>query len=330
MQVSSNHHLIPRVYLSSWIRSGNTIYSIDKENSKEVPHNIENICKINDYHSIKAGMPCCNEEELKEIFKILSDYEVICNNIKIKKYEEYNKYYYDFEKWSIYKKDGNLAPKKMIKREIDKVKIVTIEDLWNKKYENKWKQSLEMMEQRILNSNGYEIDEFLKAFWVKFIISMDSRGFIGNKDIKGALNTFNNYISLDEIDIPFEERIKPFMDNASKEIENNILLAEFRDFLNDKGRLYARAKEYINGINLQFIVANGKEKFLTSDDPSFFYKEENFYTHIMPITPYILIRFCKLDDKYRNKYPISRVNDKIVKTYNKVIIDNSYKYYFKY
>lgn len=325
MGIPSNHHLIPRVYLRMWARSGNTIYSIDKKTGEERVHNIEKICNINEYHSIKAGMPCCNDKDLKEIFKILNDYDVIYGNKKLKEYEEYNKYYYDFEEWEIFRKDGNLASKKMLKREIDKVKILEIEDLWNKKYESKWKEMLQMLEQKIQNSTEYKVDEFMKGYLIKFIISMNARGFVGDKSI----NDIFNMLPLDDIDIPFEERTKAFMDNADKEMKNNILLAEFRDFLNDKGRLYFKAKQYITRVNLQFLIADGEERFFTSDNPSFFYEIKDYHTHIMPVTPQILIRFCKLDERYKYKYDVRKVDDKIVKMYNEAIIDNCYNYYFK-
>lgn len=119
MASSSNHHLIPRVYLRSWICSGDTIYAIDKNTKKVTPHNVERICSINDYHSIKAGMPCSKIDDLKYIFEILQDYVVVYNERNISKYEDYNKYYYDFNNWNILKKDGKLASKKMIKAEIN-------------------------------------------------------------------------------------------------------------------------------------------------------------------------------------------------------------------
>lgn len=330
---SSNHHLIPRVYLRSWVKSGENINRVKKDNGEVIGRNLETVCSINNFHSIKAGMPCCKEEELRNIFIGFDQYEVLYNGKKLDAYEELNQYYYDIEKWTIKSKvDGKLISSKQIKAEVDRNKVVDIEDNWDIKYEDKWKGKLRIIEERVNRIGDMKeiyVDEFYKGYLVKFSIALCARGFIGDLDIKQSLDIINNIMHLDDIDIPYNERVKAYADNFSKEMDNNIRLDLYRDFLNNKGILYDKAKAYIKNINIQFLVSNAGKSFVTSDNPSFFYKNSNgIHTHIMPITPHILMRFCKLNSDNKGKYNIRRVDDNIVDQYNKAIIDSCYMYYF--
>lgn len=329
MADSKKHHLVPRVYLKRWIKLGNTLHAINKRTHKREDRNVEKVCVKNDYHTIKAGMQCAEDRDLKIIFKVLENCEIYYNGKKIDKLKEYNNFYCDFNDWDIKNKDGTAVSKKKIKSEIDKVKITEIESLWSEKYEDKWNKIVNIIEQRVKDSKGDTIDKFYKGFIIKWIIAMNLRGYIGSEDINEAFDIFNGYIPLYDIDIPYDERIKSSQKNIEDEIKNDILLKIYREFLNNRGKFYDKARWYIKNINLEFIVADGNEKFVTSDNPSF-YKKGNIDKYIMPVTPSILIRFCKLEYGYENKYLISRISEKEVKEYNKLIVNNCYEYYFEY
>lgn len=330
---SSNHHLIPRVYLRSWVKSGDSIIRVEKENHSVECRNLENVCSINNFHSIKAGMPCCKEEDLKTIFIGFDQYEVFYNDKVLDIYEELNKYYYDIEKWIIKSKiDGKLISSKKVKNEVDRKKVVDIEEKWSEKYEDKWNDMLGMIKERVSRIGDIreiDVDKFYKGYLVKFAIALCARGFAGDADIKKSFDMINEIIHLDEMDIPYEERVKTYADDCSKEMDNNVRLNIYRDFLNNEGTLYDKAKAYIKNINIQFLVADAEKSFVTSDNPSFFSKNSNgSHTHIMPITPEILMRFCKLSSDNKGKYNIKKVDNITVEQYNKVIIDNCFKYYF--
>ncbi len=68
------HHLIPRTYLKSWCYSNKSIYVFNKEKRKYETKNIENNFGITQFHSIVAGMPICEENDLKKIFECLEGY----------------------------------------------------------------------------------------------------------------------------------------------------------------------------------------------------------------------------------------------------------------
>ena len=63
-----------------------------------------------------------------------------------------NKIYYDFDNWTIQRKDGSVVSKKKLKAEIEKVKIRDIEELWPLKYEDAWGTVRSELENSIFNS----------------------------------------------------------------------------------------------------------------------------------------------------------------------------------
>lgn len=72
------HHLVPKTYMSAWANESGTLQVefLDKPDVL-VPRNKENIAGITDYHSIKAGMLICTEEDTKKIFSPVSEYIVM-------------------------------------------------------------------------------------------------------------------------------------------------------------------------------------------------------------------------------------------------------------
>lgn len=141
------HHLVPRTYLKAWCYSNDSIYVMNKETKLVESKNIANNFGITGFHSIVAGMPICEYNDLLKIFKILEGYDVFYVEKQLRSLEEYNKNYLDFDKWVI-KKEGiqiSNKNKNILKAEIDKVKIKDIENLWANKYEDKWKKLRECL-----------------------------------------------------------------------------------------------------------------------------------------------------------------------------------------
>ncbi|MFQ9072351.1 MAG: hypothetical protein ACLR43_06175 [Faecalibacillus faecis] len=86
---------------------------------------------------------------------------------------ELNKIYYDFENWTVYRKDGFVVSKKRLKSEIDKVKIRDIEALWSSKYEDAWGTIRSELEEAIMNSPDGIIPDTNKEYLMKFYTALD-------------------------------------------------------------------------------------------------------------------------------------------------------------
>lgn len=133
------HHLIPQTYMAAWSRGNGTLKIEFKDNpGVTVERNKESIAGITDFHTIKAGMPICTQADTDEFFASCMPYVVSYEGKVIYDTQELNNIYWDFDNWSITKKDGSLVRKKHIRIEIDKVKIKDIEANWSTNYENSW------------------------------------------------------------------------------------------------------------------------------------------------------------------------------------------------
>ena len=329
MSKAKYHHLVPQVYMKEWIYSGKSIYTFDKlDGNKAYPKNIENFGGIMQYHSIKAGMPCCNDDDLIKIFKPLEGFKIIYDGETLNTFRDYNNLYHHIDDWEVFDYDENkISNKKFneIKQHLKNYKIIDIENLWDIKYETKWNFHLDIIKQRIRDFDK-EVDEFYKGFLMKWIVGLDWRSFKSNKDLEWVFEMVDKSIGLGDIEILKQDRILKKCDNASEEMKHNILLKKFYEFLNNEGIIYEKAKKYIKNYTIKFLVSECDIPFITSDNPSFscIWKDHIYY--FMPVTPNILINIV-VDKEKNNKYMIHRIKDnEEVKELNKIIYDNAQQY----
>lgn len=319
------NHLVPATYLKSWCVNNDSIYTKDNLNNIKIL-NRYNSFGINDYYSIKAGMCCCRDEDLEKIFDPVKGLHVIYEENELMSNKLYNEKYYDFNNWIILDEKNNQLTKKQInvlKQKIDKIKIVDIEKLWNIKYEDKWDDIKLTITQRLDDLKTNAIEPFEKEFLMKWIILLDWRGFQSNNEFNNIFNFIDKFIPLSKIDIEYKDRVIPKCDNAIKEMKRELLLSNFREFLSEYGKMYERAKGYIKYTTIRFLKSDNIP-FITSDNPSFEYRSSKCVTHIMPVTPKLLITVVK--GNIDSCYYVNQLADKEVKQINKIIKDNSEKY----
>ena len=319
------HHLIPRTYLSAWEHGNGTLYIRYLENKGDVvERNKDNVAGITNYHSIVAGMPIVTKEDADVIFACLDGLEVHYGDTIISDNLELNKIYYDFENWTVYRKDGFVVSKKRLKSEIDKVKIRDIEALWSSKYEDAWGTIRSELEEAIMNSPDGIIPDTNKEYLMKFYTALDWRSIKSNIQFNVAWEWLcKEVLRLDEIDIPEEERELPMLDNAAEEMKHNLLLKYYRQYLNDSGVIFTHAMANLANTSFHFLVADGSETFYTSDNPVFiFRRRDGKLQGVLPLTPRILMAQGRDSDHETNFY-ISHITDEAVKRYNAEIEKNA-------
>ena len=319
------HHLIPRTYLSAWEHGNGTLYIRYLENKEDVvERNKDNVAGITNYHSIVAGMPIVTKEDADVIFACLDGLEVHYGDTIISDNLELNKIYYDFENWTVYRKDGFVVSKKRLKSEIDKVKIRDIEALWSSKYEDAWGTIRSELEEAIMNSPDGIIPDTNKEYLMKFYTALDWRSIKSNIQFNVAWEWLcKEVLRLDEIDIPEEERELPMLDNAAEEMKHNLLLKFYRQYLNDSGVIFTHAMANLANTSFHFLVADGSETFYTSDNPVFiFRRRDGKLQGVLPLTPRILMAQGRDSDHETNFY-ISHITDEAVKRYNAEIEKNA-------
>lgn len=323
------HHLIPQTYLRSWCYSSGSVYSFHKDNLSEViVKNIANNFGLNHYHSIRAGMPCCTNDDLLKIFAPINNYKVIFDGKELTSLAEYNNTYFSFKEWDIYYPNGCRVPravKNEIKARIEANKVLDIEELWSKKYESGWNFLLQMIKQRTNSSTNLSIDEFYKGKLMKFIVSLNWRSFISNEQLREAFDLIDAIVDLKNIKIPEEDRNIMTDKTVYDEIKHNYLLKQFGAFLRDEGIIYNMAKGYIKHLGIRFLISSEKAEFITSDNPSFIYLGNDGIHHIMPVNPRILISIRKYSFK-EGKYYIEQLGEKEVRKINSIIVDNAQEF----
>lgn len=323
MQIPKEHHLVPRTYLRPWCYSNDSLYILDKATRRIESKNIDNNFKKNHYHTITAGMPICNDNDLKYIFKCLEGYDVYYDNKKLETLREYNNHYFMFDEWIIVKSGVQISKKRKnrIRSAVSEAKITEIEDLWSKKYEDKWPNLRATIEKAVMPVSNATIQEFYKGLLMKFVVAMNWRGFAGNDSFNEVYESISSIIELDKVDVPYRERQRPYLKTAAEEMHHFLLLQNYRDFLNNRGQIYEMAKHYIRLLTIRFLIAQGRLSFLTSDNPSFISNISGGIMHVMPVSPKILITIGKNTDNV-NHYFVKAVSERDVKSINKDILDN--------
>ena len=317
------HHLIPQTYMSAWANGSGTLKVIFINNPNEVvERNKEKIAGVNDFYSIKAGMPLCTQRDADVIFASVSAFRVELDGIVLSDSLALNSKYYDFDRWCITRSDGTPVSKKRLKREIEQVKIKDIEENWSKKYENGWDEEVKRITQAVCTSGVSEIPELDKEYLIEFFTALDWRGFHLNQQFEKTLQMLTKDIFAD-IDIPEEERILPCLKTAYDEMRHYLLLKYYRSFLNETGVIYVDAMANLQHTSFHFLIADGSTQFLTSDTPAFVNKrEDGKLVGLLPITPNILMAKGRCSDG-EGKYYISHITDAAVQKYNNAIYANA-------
>ena len=320
---SKYHHLIPQTYMSAWANSSGTL-KIEYKNKRGtiVPRNKANIAGITDYHSIRAGMPICTNDDALLIFQSLSGYKVEYDGLELKNPLDFNANYYDFDNWSITRTNGTPVSKKHIRNEIEQVKIRDIEKNWSLKYENPWNSTREKIEKTVLKTKDGCISAFDKEYLMRFFTALDWRGFCSNQLFEETFQKITNGL-FDEIDIPENARFLPSLKTASDELRHVILLHYFRQYLNDYGVIYKDAMANLANTNFHFLISDGPTLFFTSDTPSFIHKrKDGQLIGLLAITPRILMAKGRCTTDY-DKFYVTHITDEKVIEYNEAIQENA-------
>ena len=324
------HHLIPRTYFSAWEHGSGTLYVQFCGEEEGVERNKDRIAGVTNYHSIIAGMPIVTETDAQKIFASLNDFEVRYSGQIITDALELNRLYYDFANWEIFRADGSPVSKKRIKAQIEDVKIRDIESLWSSKYEDAWGQIRDELITKVTSAATVCIPAFQKEYLMKFYTALDWRSIKSNIQFNETWEWLcNEVLQLNQIEIPEEERELPMLENAAEEMRHNLLLKFYRQYLNDDGVIYKNAMANLAHTSFHFLVADGQETFITSDNPVFvFRRNDGKLQGVLPISPRVLMAQGKNTDS-DDKFYITHITEDAVRRYNEEIKKNAVDFVVK-
>lgn len=323
------HHRIPRTYMKPWCFSNNSIWTYKKRTKERRIRNINNICGINHFHSIRAGSLYTNDVALKKIFGFLSSYNIKLEGKELNSLEDKNEHFTDFNKWEIYYPNGsrvNRRDRNVIHQNLSQAADTSIEEKWSTEFENDWasiSQQLHDTLVKIQNNEYIVLTSYAAEIVMKYFVMFEWRGVYGNPTLSNLWNSlFIDGFEGGSIEIPPKDRVYSFDRTVAEEIKHAFLLRSFDEFFKQTGAMYETYKIYCKNLTYIFLFSQNK-KFITSDNPCFtFLNQDNKKEPIFSVLPNLLISLAKKDPNEPNSYKVATLTDKQVDKYNAAIIQN--------
>lgn len=333
--MSSNaiyHHLIPQTYMKPWCFNSKTIWSYNKIENEWKARNIEKICGVNYYHSIRATSLYVTPDALDNIFGFLRPYHISLNNIPLDTPEKMHKQYHCFDNWLIKYPNGitiSEKQKNVIKTKIDQSKFNEIEEQWSIQFENGWEKLIKEIEQVLIRiQNGEAIHLTTHAFseLVKYFVMFEWRGFSGSSDFSDAFDYIDSLFPFSSAEIPEEERTISCCQNVLEEMKHNLLIKEFNLFQAKRGIMQIYQETLEKNCTITFLLAPSNCNFITSDSPCFKFKNKDGAIEPFFVTlPNLAIVLAKKDPEMPRSYYIHKLSEAEVDEYNKEIFNNTVK-----
>lgn len=319
------HHLIPQTYMKPWCFNAKSIWVYDKTAQISEVRNIENICGINYFHSIRAGSLHASEKSLSKIWGFLLDYHISLNGETLSSAEMLNRHYNDFDEWEILYPKGakvNKADRNSIKQRIQQTKDNDIEEQWSFQFENAWaalSETLYTVLSDIKLKKPVSLTTKAASDLMRYVIMFDWRGFKGNEQLNEALSAIDAIFPtpLSSIGIPMEDRTHPMYKTAMDEIRHNYLIHAFEQFLENDGVMYEHQRLHEENLTFLFLFAADGTSFLTSDNPSFtFLNKAGYREQFLAVLPKLAISLAKKDPDNPYSYKIIELSKDETDEYN--------------
>lgn len=320
------HHLIPQTYMKPWCFTGESIWAYDKTSYTCEVRNIENICGINYFHSIRAGSLYTNDRYLSAIWGSLSNYHISLNGELLDSAEKMNRNYLDFDRWEILYPNNVKVSKRnrnCIKAKIEQIKINDIEKEWSIQFENGWEQMARNLYQVLVDIRENKpicLTTETAAMLMHYIVMFDWRGYCSNDQFNEVLRFVDNIFPFSELEIPEEDRTHPLDRTALDEMRHNLLVKIFDEFLNDKGVMYKQQQIYEEKLSFVFLLAAKGQHFITSDNPCFTFMNRDHYKEpFFVILPQLAVSLVLKDPNEPYCYKIYELTDNDMDEYNSQI-----------
>ena len=316
--------------MKPWCFSGKTVFAYDKQSGFWDERNIENICGIKYYHSIRANSLYVTSDALEKIFGFLSIYNISYNGVNLNTLEAMHHSYQYYDEWEIRYPKGAFVSKKqrnVFKTKIQQAKFNDIEEQWSKKYENGWEtliREIESVLYPIKNGLPFKLTRHAFSELIRYYVMFEWRGFGGNLEFANAFNQIDEIFPFSSVEIPEEERALSFYTNVLEEMKHNLLVKYFDLFQDGKGIMQTYKQLLEDSCTAVFLIAPRGYNFISSDNPCFRFKNENdeavpFFVAL----PQLAIIFPKKDGESPNEYCINELSLDEIGYYNKQIFTNS-------
>lgn len=324
------HHLIPQTYMKPWCFSGKTVWTYNKLSSTWEDRNIENICGINYYHSIRANSLYTTKEALTEIWGFLDSYHISLDGVPLDTPEKLHCAYQEFDNWEILYPKGakvNKAHRNTIKSQIQQAKYNAIEEQWSTQFENGWSKIIAEINQALIDIHAKKpvaLTTHAASELMRYLVMFDWRGFSGNKQFNDAFQWLDGILPFSSTTIPEEERGLSMCDNVLEELKHNLLVKQFDLFQDKQGILYTHQKAWEDHCTFMFLLAPQGCQFITSDNPCFTFTDkggcvEPFFVAL----PQLALIVVKKNPEAPYSYTVRELTESEVAEYNTQIFNHA-------
>ncbi len=324
------HHLIPQTYMKPWCFGEKTIWVYDKSLQEWQERNIEKICGIKYYHSIRAGSIYTTPKALNEIWGFLTPYHISLDGVPLDTLEKLNEKYSSFDSWEIYYPKGakvNKADRNKIKSAIEQAKFNDIEEQWSVQFENGWADLIADINQALIDIHGKKpiaLTEEAASILMRYFVMFNWRSFSGNEQFNETLQAVDSIIQLSSISIPETERQLSLCGTALDEMRHNLLIKQFDDYQSGKGLLFEHQKFLQKNCTFVFHLAPQGHSFITSDNPCFsFTRADGLIEPFLVALPQLAFSLVKKDPNSPYNYTICELSESELHKYNAQIFSHS-------
>lgn len=327
--------------MKAWSNNPNAkhprVYVYDKmpANSGISSKKIEDINYIDLTYDILPGDVYTNQTALDAMFGFLDSYSISYANKKLSSHKDFNRCYFDFDKWHIEDSLGNPVSdsiRKSIKDKLESAHFSFIEDEWGKQYESKWNFFITDFETRLRSIDRTksctsivtqdDLDKVM-TFFLIFDFRSDSRNDFINECLHDSIDKLRE--ALPEVDdiIPESERNHLNEKTFVEQIERGFYRETFYKFLSSHdGPLKLTLDANRNHLGFQFCLTDIGNPFITSNNPAFTnVNTDSLKEKIFIATPTMAIVLLKTEEP--NKVCISLVNSDGARKINKDVYKNN-------
>lgn len=346
---SKYHHLLPQVFMSSWVFDGDAVWGVNKETNFGDRKNKENFGGIPHYHTIRAGSYLATEKMVNTFFSPLQTYTVYFTEAdemdgnSVSDPFELNAAFSTYDEWILKDEYGRKAGgkrKRRLKDSILKHQDKTLEVEWNRQYEDHWNRVLKNIENDLDKAFSTTVPPYVVGFSdlgqiITFMVSMKWRTLPYPKELQELMDekwsiSPKYELDLKKLAIKEDEQTFRYLKTIYEEHAHNVILWLFTQFLNKEGPMMDEAQYIFENFTAILYQAPEDKEFLTSDNPVCEYKDENGkMNYYFPITPKLAFKFGEKTKggSIARSYVVHQMNEEELIDFNNRMKDNSHEYY---
>ena len=246
-------HYVPRTYLKAWEDRNEKVYVYEKDTDilKQYSKVEKVLYELDIYTKTIFDSLILDDKEKESIFSFLDQYKIYYIDEGVEKilnnYNDYTKYYFDFENWIIRRVDNTIVSKKSIKNNIEQNRFTVIEQNWHC-IENEWETSVKHIQDSVKNKITLSLSDRDKL--IEFMVVQKYRTLIALESFKHMTKELLNFLK--------EYFDEEFLNKIANEFGTSYFKSQMKKYQNGQKGIILNEIEFLkkNGHIIFFIPIN--------------------------------------------------------------------------